>query len=69
MEKYKFWMLHAESGESPQNKYKDIDSARKDAENLAKELGCRVYILEGVEEVALMQIAHRILNYHNPLLK
>jgi hypothetical protein len=45
-------MLYREGGGAPTHLHKSVQSARREAERLAKELGVRIYVLEAIAVVA-----------------
>ena len=53
-----FWMLYADGKESPKFKHSSLISAQDEAERLAEKLGCKVYVLQAVEEVSLHKFNH-----------
>lgn len=48
MTNYKFWMVFAEGGQSPNKQHFSEFDARAEAQRLAKKNGRRAYVLESV---------------------
>ena len=61
-----FWMLYVKGDPTPAFMHATIEGARKEAERLAQELHCPVYLLQAIEVCEARDITWTVLGGPSP---